>query len=87
VTHETTFELPADFGRGRRVILDLGRVPVMATATVNGKAFDTLWMPPFAQDVTDAVRPGRNTLRVQLTSTSNARPELSDAIRLGPPQE
>lgn len=82
VMHETTFELPADFGKGRRVILDLGRVPVMATATVNGKAFDTLWMPPFAQDVTDAVRPGRNTLRVQLTSTSNARPELSDAIRL-----
>ena len=48
----------------------------MARVTLNGKVFDTLWMPPFALDVTDTVKPGGNTLRVLVTSTSNGKPVL-----------
>ncbi len=76
VVQETGFDLPADFGKDRRVYLDLGQVQVMARVTLNGKVFDTLWMPPFALDVTDTVMPGGNTLRVLVTSTSNGKPAL-----------
>ena len=76
VVQETGFDLPADFGTGRRVYLDLAQVQVMARVTLNGKVFDTLWMPPFALDVTDTVMPGGNTLRVLVTSTSKGKPAL-----------
>ncbi len=82
VLKETAFELPAGFGKGERVVLDLGEVEVMAKVTLNGKPYDTLWMPPFALDVTDAVKPGGNTLKVMVTSTSKGPPKLGKAVQL-----
>jgi hypothetical protein len=82
VLKETTFETPRGFGEGRRVFLDLGSVYVMAGVTLNGRAYDTLWMPPFTLDVTDALRPGRNTLEVLVTSTSTGQPALGEVIQL-----
>ena len=79
---ETKFELPAGFGRGQRIKLDLGKVSVMAGVTLNGKAFDTLWMPPFVLDVTDVVKSGANRLRVRVTSTSNSKPRLGETVLL-----
>ena len=38
-----------------RIILDLGEVKNIATVTVNGKTYPTLWKPPFTVDITDAV--------------------------------
>lgn len=78
VVRRTEFTLPADFGEGRRVVLDLGDVQVMAKATLNGKSYDTLWMPPFELDVTAAVKPGKNRLTVTVTSTSKGKPKLGD---------
>jgi hypothetical protein len=78
VFKEITFSVPADFGKGQRIQLDLGNVEVMAKVTLNGKEFDTLWMPPFALDVTDALRSGDNTLRVLVTSTSQGKPTLGE---------
>lgn len=40
-----------------RITLDLGEVKNIATVTVNGKTYPTLWKPPFKVDVTDAVKP------------------------------
>jgi hypothetical protein len=78
VFKEITFTVPAGFGKGRKVMLDLGNVEVMAKATLNGKEFETLWMPPFALDVTDAVKTGDNQLTVLVTSTSQGKPKLGD---------
>ena len=39
-----------------RIWLDLGSVKNIAEVTVNGKAYQALWKPPFAVDVTDAVK-------------------------------
>lgn len=80
--HETTFNLPRNFGSGQRVILDLGEVEVMARVTLNGKVFDTLWMPPFELDVSDAMKPGKNKLRILVTSTSQGKPKLGATVRL-----
>ena len=78
VFKETTFPVPAGFGKGQKIELDLGHVEVMAKVTLNGKEFETLWMPPFALDVTDALKTGDNKLTVLVTSTSQGKPKLGD---------
>ena len=82
VLQETTFELPAEFAEGQRITLDLGKVSIMAKVTLNSQAFDTLWMPPFALDVTDVLKPGRNQLQVLVTSTSKGKPSLGEVVEL-----
>lgn len=78
VFKDLAFTVPADFGKGRKLMLDLGRVEVMAKVTLNGREFETLWMPPFVLDVTDVVKTGDNQLRVLVTSTSQGKPTLGD---------
>jgi hypothetical protein len=80
VLQETTFDLPDAFGRGQRVTLDLGDVSIMARVTLNGKSYDTLWMPPFTLDVTDALTSGKNKLQVLVTSTSKGKPTLGKVV-------
>ena len=63
-------------------MLDLGRVEVMAKVTLNGRAYDTLWMTPFTRDVTDALKPGKNTLAILVTSTSKGQPKLGEVVQL-----
>jgi hypothetical protein len=78
VFKETTFSVPAGFGKGQKIELDLGNVEVMAKVTLNGKEFETLWMPPFVLDVTNALKSGDNKLNVLVTSTSQGKPTLGD---------
>jgi len=78
MSKEITFSVPSGFGKGQKVELELGKVEVMARVTLNGKAFETLWMPPFALDVTEALKTGDNTLTVLVTSTSQGKPAMGD---------
>jgi hypothetical protein len=82
VLQETTFDLPAAFGKAQRMYLDLGKVEVMAKVTLNGEAFDTLWMPPFTLDVSDVLKSGENKLQVLVTSTSKGKPKLGKVVQL-----
>lgn len=82
VQQETTFNVPSGFGKDQRVYLDLGDVEVMAKVTLNGKSYDTLWMPPFTLDVTDAVKGGNNKLQVVVTSTTTGKPKLGSTVQL-----
>jgi hypothetical protein len=77
---ESSFTAPAGFGKDRHLYLDLGQVSVMAKVRLNGKEYETLWMPPFVLDVTDAVKSGENKLQVLVTSTSNGKPKLGDSV-------
>jgi hypothetical protein len=43
-------------------------VGVVAEVGVNGNALGRLWKLPYAVDVTDAVKPGANTLVVRVTN-------------------
>lgn len=68
-TYTATVAVPAAACRpGARLMVDLGAVRNFAEITVNGKAFPTLWKPPFIQDVTGAIHPGTNSLEVRVTN-------------------
>jgi hypothetical protein len=68
-TYSKTVSIPAEaIGRGRKIVLDLGRVKNFATVIVNGREFPPLWKEPFAIDVGDALRTGRNTIEVKVTN-------------------
>jgi len=55
------------------VHLDLGRVESLATVTLNGKTFPTLWKYPYRLDVSSCIRPGKNEISVEITNTWNNR--------------
>lgn len=67
-SYTCTFALPK-IGLGDRLFLDLGRVANLAEVTVNGKHLGVLWKPPFAVEVTDAVKEDANTLTIDVTNT------------------
>ena len=75
-TRVAEFNLPKRFSEDQRVVLDLGKVEIMAQVTLNGKTFDTLWMPPFTLDVTDALKAGQNKIAVRVTSTTEGKPNV-----------
>jgi hypothetical protein len=55
-------------GGNRRVVLDLGRVEVMARVRLNGREFDPLWKEPYRVDITDFARAGANVLEIEVTN-------------------
>ncbi|WP_306211240.1 glycosylhydrolase-like jelly roll fold domain-containing protein [Actinoplanes sp. RD1] len=83
--YETTVALDkADLAQ-RRLVLDLGEVHDLATVTVNGRALPVALWHPYAVDVTDALRPGTNTIGVRVTNTlANSRNKILPSGLVGP---
>lgn len=69
---------------GARLMLDLGAVRDLAEISVNGRILGTLWKPPYEIDVTDALKPGANEIRVRVTDEWTNR-IMGD--RAGPPEQ
>jgi len=68
-TYSKTIDVPADWFRpGADLMLDLGEVRELAEVSVNDTSFESLWNPPFGVDVTSALHPGKNVLRVKVTN-------------------
>jgi hypothetical protein len=85
-TYAKEFDLPdSALGDDRVWRLDLGDVQVIAEVGLNGTDLGILWKPPFAADVTSALRPGRNRLEVRLTNLWPNR--LIGDLRLAPQAE
>jgi len=53
---------------GQYCFLNLGTVQVIASVRVNGKECGILWKPPYEAEVTAALKPGTNTLEVQVAN-------------------
>lgn len=66
--YTTEFEFAGPADAARQVVLDLGRVEVLAEVVLNGVPLGTFWKRPFNVDVTEAVRSGRNRLEVRVTN-------------------
>jgi hypothetical protein len=67
-TYTTNFNA-GDIKPGESFNLNLGRVEMIAAVSLNGKPLRTLWAPPYEANITEAVRPGLNTLAVEVTGT------------------
>lgn len=68
-TYSKTFTLPKGYlAKNRRLALDLGTVKNLAEVTINGKPLGILWKEPFQADITEVVKEGENTLRIEITN-------------------
>ncbi|MBN2162882.1 MAG: hypothetical protein JXR25_13485 [Pontiellaceae bacterium] len=51
-----------------RIVMDLGRVEVMARVLVNGQDLGVVWKNPYRLDITDALKAGENQLEIRVTN-------------------
>ena len=65
-TYTTTFNWSNE---SKEVVLDLGKVSMIAEVFVNDQKVRTLWCTPYAADITSYLKPGENKLQVKVTST------------------
>ncbi len=64
-TYEKTFDLPEALRQpGKRIYLDLGKVKNVAAVRLNGKALGAVWTAPWHVEITAAVQPAGNKLRI-----------------------
>lgn len=74
----------ADLAR-RKLILDLGEVHDLATATINGVELPAALWHPYTVDATKALHPGVNTISVRVTNTlANSRNKILASGLVGP---
>lgn len=53
----------------QRVWLDLGHVANIARVVLNGVDCGVAWTPPYRVEITSAIKPGNNVLRIDVTNT------------------
>ncbi len=66
--YRKTFTLHQSSTARQRLFLDCGKVAVMAEVRLNGRDIGIVWKPPFRVDVTDALKPGDNTLELRVVN-------------------
>ena len=64
--YQTEFEWLIANSQQPRAILDLGDVRETALVRINGEEVATLFAVPYRVDITDFIRPGKNTLEVEV---------------------
>ena len=68
--YSKAFDMPQDrLHKHVRLELDLGVVHKTARVLLNGQEIAVLWKPPFCVDITGAVKPGKNELKVEVANT------------------
>ncbi|MBO0938765.1 discoidin domain-containing protein [Fibrella sp. HMF5335] len=82
--YTNTFTMP-QLTKNGTYILDLGAVKNLAEVIVNGKNEGIVWKKPFRVDITDALKPGANTVQIRVTNLwvnrliGDAQPERETA--------
>jgi hypothetical protein len=68
-TYQTTIRVPATyFHPGTRLLLEMGDVKNTAEVWINGRHAGVAWKIPYRLDVTSYLKPGANTLRIDVTN-------------------
>jgi hypothetical protein len=66
-TYTKTLQASPDwFKNGAHLWLDLGDVKNLADVTVNGKTLGVVWHAPYRVDVTNALKPGANEVKIEV---------------------
>jgi len=66
-TYTKTVEVAAGQA-GRKAVLQLGAVSALAQVWLNGKDLGTAWTAPWQIELTGALKPGKNELRIAVTN-------------------
>lgn len=66
--YRNRFELKSP-QKNRRYILDLGLVKNIAKVMVNGKDVGGVWTPPYRLDITQALKPGNNEIKIKIVNS------------------
>ncbi len=67
-TYTTDFEFSGT-NADTPIFLDLGDVDMIARVSVNGTEAGTVWCNPYKLDITNLVKEGNNSLKIEVTST------------------
>ena len=54
---------------GEKVVIDLGKLTAMAKVTVNGVYAGGVWTAPYMLDITELIKKGNNTLKIEVVNT------------------
>jgi hypothetical protein len=66
--YHNTFHV-SDIAKDARYIIDLGVALAIAKVTVNDMELGGVWTPPYQVDITRAMKPGINTLKIKVVNT------------------
>lgn len=66
--YEAAFDNPVAVSADLGALLDLGCVRETADVWLNGKPLGVAWMRPYRLDISAALRPGRNRIRIAVTN-------------------
>lgn len=73
-TYHKTFQYkPVPTAPTQRTYLDLGDLTKVGEVWLNNKPLGIVWTPPYRYDVTGVIKPGANTLRVEVANTWSNR--------------
>ncbi|MCH7226201.1 glycosyl hydrolase [Haloferula sp. A504] len=73
-TYTSRFVLPSGIRPANPIRLDLGDVQIMAGGSLNGRELETRWMPPFAWEVGEFLRPGENRVEIVVSPLNQDTP-------------
>lgn len=84
VRYETNWKFEKT--NSRKVLLDLGRVYELAEVWINKEKVGTRICPPYLFDITDALRDGENSIRIEMTNSlgNQIRDGLSQYLVIEP---
>ncbi|MCW3807043.1 glycosyl hydrolase [Plebeiibacterium marinum] len=69
-TYSKEFELDKkQFNKKKRLFLDLGKVANLAKITINGTDIGVVWKPPYKIEITNVVKQGKNTIKIEVSNT------------------
>jgi hypothetical protein len=84
-SYENIIVLPS-LNKNGSYFLDLGEVKNIAEVIVNGKNVGTVWKKPFRLEITNALKPGQNSVVIKVTNLwvnrliGDAQPNVKDKI-------
>ena len=67
-TYRNKFKWTGDHTKGKSIFLDLGTVKATAAVRLNGKDLGVVWCSPWRVDVTRELRPGQNTMEIDVVN-------------------
>ncbi|MBO9204073.1 MULTISPECIES: glycosyl hydrolase [Niastella] len=67
--YTNTIECRDTINAGTKVFIEVGQLANIGEVYVNGISCGVMWTPPYRIDVTKAIHPGKNELRIAVTNT------------------